>query len=76
MEKLKTEAISFAQTFVTLFLSTLSLGISQMSTEALMDWDTYTTSFIVGLIVSAARTAVKLAWQQTLPESIGGNPKG
>lgn len=72
MSKIKEEVISFAQTFITLFLSTVSLAISQMSVESLSDYHTYTTSFVVGLVVSAARTALKLAWQKTLPASIGG----
>lgn len=72
MSKIKTEVISFVQTFLATFLSVISISITQLPVETLSNPQTYKASFIAGLLISAVRTALKMTWQKTLPESVGG----
>lgn len=70
MEKFKIEAISFAQTFVSSFFTIVAVTISQVSPDNYSQFAT--NGFWASIILSSARTAVKLTWQKTLPVSIGG----
>ncbi len=66
---MKAHIISILQTFVSAFL--LAFGAS-LSTGIPLQW---TYAFWVSLAIAAARQAVKVVWQSTLPVSIGGKPQ-
>jgi len=68
----KENIVSFAQTFLSVFLTTLITIISQVPLETLMDYSTYTTSFLIGIVVATARQTLKVLWQKFLPVSVGG----
>lgn len=70
MSKFKIEVISFAQTFLSSFLTVLAIAISQFNAEDYAEF--LSSSFWAGVILASARTAIKMAWRKTLPESIGG----
>lgn len=58
-----------AQTFVSAFL--LALGTS-ITTGVPLQW---TYAFWASLIFAAARQAIKIVWQNTLPVAIGGKSR-
>ena len=72
MSKFKTEVISFAQSFFSALVSALVLAASILPEGTLTNPDFYKTGGALALLFSAVRTAFKLTWQKTLPESIGG----
>lgn len=71
-ENIKLQAISFAQTFVASFLSILGVAVFQVSPEVLANPNNWVISAVGGAIFAAVRAALKMAWQKTLPVSIGG----
>lgn len=75
MQKFKTEAISFAQTFVSLFLTTVGAQIVLIPHEQLLSGEAFTGAFIVGLVSAAARSALKAAWERVMPVKLGGRSK-
>lgn len=68
----KEEVISFLQTFSAFFVVELGYQVSQVSFDKIMNGDVLTWAFVIGLVVAAARSAVKLAWQKIMPVSLGG----
>jgi len=71
-EKIKLEAISFAQTFVTLFLAQVGLMAAQIPLDQLLSGEAFTAAVLVGLFSAAARSALKAAWEKTMPIKLGG----
>lgn len=73
---MKDHLVSVSQTFLATFLTTIGALISVIPTETLANPQTYTRAFFVGILISAVRQTVKVLWQKTLPEKIGGVKKG
>ena len=71
-DKIKLEFVSFAQTFVSSLLSILGVAVFQVSPEVLANPNNWVISAIGGAIFAAVRSALKVAWEKTLPVSIGG----
>lgn len=74
-EYIKSHVVSFAQTFISTFLVTLSAIVTQVPYETLSDPTAWSKGAITACIFSLARTALKIAWEKTLPVSVGGLPK-
>lgn len=60
-DNFKAHLISFAHTFVASFLTTLGTAILLIPQDTWSSPSTWTTSFVVSLVLSALRTAVKMA---------------
>lgn len=72
MSYIKEHLISFAITFLTTFLTTLSYAIAAIPHDQITDGQVFTTSFFVGLILAAVRSAGKTAWERLMPLRYGG----
>ena len=72
MEKFKLEAISFAQTFVALFLFDVAFSLQQVPLDQLVSMKNFNTAFFLGIVAASARSALKVAWQKFMPVKLGG----
>lgn len=70
MEKLKLEAISFAQTFGATFLT--AIGATIISVPVTDYGQLLTNGFWGSAVLAAVRVAFKFAWQKVMPDSISG----
>ena len=68
----KEEFISFLQTFTAFFVIEMGYQISQVSFDQIISGEVLTWAFVIGLVVAAVRSAIKLAWQKVMPISFGG----
>lgn len=59
---MKDHIISFAQTFASSFITSVITLISVIPADTLFTPTTWTSSFVAGIVLAAARTAVKVAW--------------
>ncbi len=75
MEVIKLKAISFAKTFVALFVLQICYAISQIPFEQVVSGEVLQGTLIVGLIAAASRSAADLAWEKIMPVKLGGKPK-
>jgi hypothetical protein len=75
MSKFKLEAISFAQTFVTLFVIDIALAFAQIPADQVLSGEVFTGAVLVGIVSAAARSALKVAWEKFLPKALGGKKK-
>ena len=72
MEKFKLEAISFAQTFVALFLADIAFTLAEIPVSEILSGEVLTGAFVVGIISASIRSALKASWQKFMPVKLGG----
>jgi len=70
MTYIKEHIISFIQTFLSSFFSFFAIGLSQITPDQYSQ--VFKNSFWIAIVLSAVRSALKVTWQKTMPESIGG----
>ena len=75
MEKFKLEAISFAQTFVTVFLIDIGIALSQIPVSEIVSGKVFTVAFLTSVLFAASRSALKVAWEKIMPLKLGGKKK-
>ena len=63
-EKVVWHAISFAQTFLATFLITIAGIVTTIPHETLSNPQVWSGSAVAAVLVSAVRSAVKVAWEQ------------
>jgi hypothetical protein len=72
MNNYKIQAVSFAQTFLASFVLYIGTAISELPIDRVMSGEVFGQSIVIGLIVAAARAALKVAWEKAMPVSLGG----
>lgn len=74
-ESIKLHLVSFGQTFVVGFILDLGIALKQVPVDQLLSGHVLTSAFILGIVLGAGRSALKVAWEAFLPKVLGGKPK-